>query len=178
MQEILVRSEVSEDIRAIDVVNLSAFEGEREARLVSALRHSPGFVSELSLVAEFNGRIVGHALLSKVRLQRSGDVQDILALAPMAVVPSQSHRGIGTELMHAAVDQARRLGYHAIVVVGHPDYYARFGFEHAAERMLESNLAAPQEAIMVRELTVGSLGRGGRVIYPAPFSEIYGFIRG
>ncbi|NOY66840.1 MAG: N-acetyltransferase, partial [Gammaproteobacteria bacterium] len=101
MSTIQVREENPEDIRAIDVVHLSAFEGDDEVGLVDSLRSSSGFIPELSLVAEFNGRIVGHVLLTKVRMLKGKDSEDILALAPMAVVPSQSHRGIGSELTQA-----------------------------------------------------------------------------
>jgi putative acetyltransferase len=75
MHEVIVRAEAPEDVKAIDVVNLSAFQGESEARLVSAIRASAEFIPDLSLVAEINGRIVGHLLLSKVKLQRNGNSQ-------------------------------------------------------------------------------------------------------
>ena len=117
MQNIIVRSESPEDIRAIDVVNLSAFEGEAEAKLVSAIRELPCFIPELSLVAEFNSRIVGHLLLSKVRFEVANRDTEILALAPMSVVPSQSHRGIGADLIEAGIARARDKGFGAIVVV-------------------------------------------------------------
>ena len=84
MQGITVRPESAADIKAIDVVHLSAFGGDEEVNLVSALRNSAGFKSDLSLVAEFHDRIVGHILLTKVRLQRDQGGMDILALAPMA----------------------------------------------------------------------------------------------
>ena len=103
MQPIKVRAEVEGDFNAIDVVNLSAFEGEAEAQLVSELRGSEGFIPDLSLVAELNGRIVGHIVLSRVKLVSESGEREVLALGPMSVVPSQSHRGIGTELMDAAL---------------------------------------------------------------------------
>ena len=71
MQPIKVRAEVADDYRSIDVVNLSAFEGEAEAQLVDELRNSDGFIPDLSLVAELNGRVVGHVVLSKVKLKNS-----------------------------------------------------------------------------------------------------------
>ncbi len=107
MQPIKVRAEVADDYRAIDVVNLSAFEGEAEAQLVDELRNSDGFIPDLSLVAELNGRVVGHVVLSKVKLKLGQESSEILALGPMSVVPSQSHRGIGSELIEAAIARAR-----------------------------------------------------------------------
>ena len=173
MQGITVRPESATDIKAIDVVHLSAFGGDEEVNLVSALRNSAGFNAQLSLVAEFHDRIVGHILLTKVRLQRDDDGMDILALAPMAVVPSQTHRGIGSELVQSAVDAARRTGYAAIAVVGHPDFYRRFGFEAASRWGLTCNLPAPEEAVLAMELEEGALASGGNIIYPSQFSCVY-----
>jgi putative acetyltransferase len=173
MQGITVRKEQSADIRAIDVVHMSAFEGEDEVGLIDSLRKSSSFVPDLSLVAEFNNRIVGHVLLTKVTLQHGAKGSEILALAPMAVVPSQSHRGIGGELVKAAVDVARKQGYSAIVVVGQPDYYQKFGFEPASKWGLHCNLPVPTEIISALELVQGSLGSDGHVIFPSHFEKIY-----
>ncbi len=174
MQELIVRSEDAADAQAIDVVNLSAFPGDEEARLVGELRQLPRFTSDLSLVAEFNGRIVGHLMLSPVTLQRPGGEEiSILALAPMSVVPSQSHRGIGSELVQTAVDRAISLGYPAIIVVGHPAYYARFGFQSASRWDVRCDLPVPEDAVLAMELTEGALEGGGTVHYPPPFSRVY-----
>ncbi len=173
MQEIIVRAETPEDVRAIDVVNLSAFEGEAEAQLVGELRGSPGFVPDLSLVAELNGRIVGHVLLSRVLLRQTGGSVEILALGPMSVVPSQSHRGIGSELIDAAIARARPLGYRAIVVAGPPEYYRRCGFSPASEWKIGCNLNIPEDALSAMELKPGVLAKGGEVEYPAAFSKLY-----
>lgn len=173
MQEVIVRAEVPEDIRAIDVVNLSAFQGEAEARLVSAVRASADFVPDLSLVAELNGRIVGHLLLSKVKLQTASESRTVLALGPMSVVPSQSHRGIGSVLIQSGVARARDMRYQAIVVAGQPEYYERFDFKPATTWNLTSNLRIPADALTAMELVSGALAGGGQVLYPAAFAEIF-----
>ncbi len=173
MSKITVRAETAGDIRAIDVVNLSAFEGEAEAQLVGAVRGSPGFVPELSLVAEFNGRIVGHVLLSKVHYRHAEGEQDILALAPMSVVPSQSHRGIGKALLDEAVQRARDLGFAAVVVIGQPHYYARFGFLPGARWQLQCTPPVADEMLTAMELIEGVLRPGGRIIYPPLFAAIF-----
>lgn len=173
MQKITVRPETADDLRAIDVVNLSAFEGDAEAQLVGALRATPGFVPELSLVAEFNGRIVGHTLLSKVRYVCASQEHSLLALAPMSVVPSQSHRGIGAELVNAAVQRARELGFPAIVVSGQPEYYARFGFAPGSDWQIQTTPPVATELLTVLELQPAGLPKGGRVIYPAMFAAIF-----
>ena len=173
MQGITVRKEESADVKAIDVVHMSAFEGDDEVGLIDSLRKSSTFVPDLSLVAEFNSRIVGHVLLTKVRLQHGASGTDILALAPMAVVPSQSHRGIGGELVNAAIAIARKQNHGAIVVVGHPEYYQKFGFEPGSKWKLSCNLPVPDDIISALELVPGTLGNDGHVIFPSHFEKIY-----
>ncbi len=173
MQAIKVRAEAASDFNAIDVVNLSAFQGESEAQLVSDLRKSAGFIPDLSLVAELNGRIVGHVVLSRVPLNSGGKSREILALGPMSVVPSQSHRGIGTELIDAAVARAKPLCYEAIAVAGHPDYYRRFGFKPAADWGVSCNLELPEDALLAMELVDGALAGGGEVEYPDIFRALF-----
>lgn len=173
MKGIIVRTETGDDIKAIDVVNISAFEGEAEAKLISELRTLSGYNPELSLVAEFNGRIVGHLMLSPVVLKSSAGETRMLALAPMSVVPSQSHRGIGSELVEAAVAKASAMGYGAIIVAGHPDFYSRFGFGPAQANNVRCNLPVPEDVVLVREIVAGTLGDGGVVHYPPPFLSIY-----
>ncbi len=173
MQGITVRKEEIGDQKAIDVVHMSAFEGDQEVALLDALRQSSSFVANLSLVAEFKQRIVGHVLLSKVRIQHGAQGKDILALAPMAVVPSQSHRGIGSGLVDAGVALAREQNYDAIIVVGLPDFYRKFGFEPAARFSLRCNLPVPGEVVLAMELKPGGLGKDGHVIFPSHFDKIY-----
>ena len=173
MQPIKVRAEVADDYRAIDVVNLSAFEGEAEAQLVDELRKSDGFIPDLSLVAELNGRVVGHVVLSRVKLKTSQGGGEILALGPMSVVPSQSHRGIGSELIEAAIARAKPLCHTAIVVAGYPEYYQRFGFKPAKDWGVHCNLSIPDDALTAMELKDGALSGGGEVEYPEMFKALF-----
>lgn len=174
MQEVKIRAERAGDEEAVAVVNRSAFGGEEEAQLVTAMRRSASFVPELSLVAEVGGRVSGHILLFRVQLVRGqGTAEDILALAPMAVVPSQSHRGIGSLLIQEAVGQATALGYRAIVVIGHPDYYARFGFQKAADWGVSCELPVPADSVTARELAAGALRGGGALRYPPEFTRLF-----
>ena len=173
MQPITVRPETAGDARAIDVVHISAFGGEAEAHLLSSLRESSAYNRELSLVAELGGRIVGHVLLTRVPLRKDGEEKNVLALGPMSVVPSQSHRGIGSRLIQAGVSLAREKGYGSIVVLGHPEYYKRFGFESGKSLGVSCNLPAPEDALTVMEIVHGNLAGGGHVEYPEPFIELY-----
>jgi putative acetyltransferase len=91
----------------------------------------------------------------------------------MSVVPSQSHRGIGAELLGAAVQAARALDFPAIVVAGQPEYYARFGFQPGSNWQMQCTPPVPVELLTAMELSKGALRAGGRVIYPAPFAAIF-----
>ncbi len=137
------------------------------------LRESATYNRELSLVAELNGRIVGHVLLTRVPLRKHGAEKHVLALGPMSVVPSQSHRGIGSELINASINLAKDKGYGAIVVLGHPEYYKRFGFVQARDLQISCNLPAPEDALTVMEIVDSNLAGGGHVEYPEPFVALY-----
>jgi len=173
MQEIKVRQENQSDVKAIAVVNQSAFGGEAEAQLVAMVRTSKCFIPELSLVAEVGERLAGHILLFHAHLDRQGKQAQVLALAPMSVVPSQSHRGIGSALLQAAITKAASLGYKAIVVIGHPDYYRRFGFESAAKWGIHTSLPVPGDSITAKELVTGALEGGGLLCYPPEFTKLF-----
>ena len=173
MHTITVRTESPEDVRAIDVVHVSAFGGEAEAQLVAVVRESKSFIPELSLVAEVGERIAGHILLFHAHLDRQGKHVEVLALAPMSVVPSQSHRGIGSTLLEAALAKAASLGHKAVVVIGHPDYYRRFGFEHASKWNIHCSLPVPDDSITAKELVSGALDGGGLLVYPPEFIRLF-----
>ena len=105
-----------------------------EHYLVHKLRNSRDFVPALDMVAESDGRIVGHILYTKARVtDAAGRENEVLTFGPLSVLPAYWKRGIGTALMRATIDRARELGYRGIVIFGHPDYYCRVGFRPAGE---------------------------------------------
>jgi len=173
MLEVKVRQENQSDAEAIAVVNQSAFGGVAEAQLVAVVRRSKSFIPELSLVAEVGERLAGHILLFHSHLDRQGRQVEVLALAPMSVVPSQSHRGIGSSLLEAALTKAAGLGHKAVVVIGHPDYYRRFGFESASKWGIHSSLPVPEDSITAKELEPGALEGGGLLCYPPEFTRLF-----
>jgi len=176
LDDLLIRAEGPADFAAIGEVNRLAFGGEGEASLVAKLREWPGFIPGLSLVAVKAGQVVGHILISPVEIAPEGDAAlavTVLSLAPMAVLPEFQNQGIGSALVRRGLDEARRLGHKIVVVVGHPHYYPRFGFEPARPRGLEAPFPVPDEAFLVLELVPGALaGVRGTIIYPPAFDEV------
>jgi putative acetyltransferase len=154
------------DHDAIAALNRAAFGGEDEVGIIQRLRGDD--LVAVELVAVRAGAIVGHILLSELPTTMDGRPVGALALAPMAVLPGQQKRGIGGRLIEAALDEGRRLGYAAVIVLGHPGYYPRFGFSAALARKLASPFSG--EAFMALELVPGALaGQAGAVTYPPAF---------
>jgi putative acetyltransferase len=153
MTNFIIRQETAADIKAIHAVNAAAFETAAEADLVDALRSRAK--DTISLVAEQGGEIVGHIMFSPVSLAGRADLK-LLGLAPMAVAPSQQGKGIGTALARTGLEQCRRQSVAAVVVLGHPAYYPRFGFVPAARYGIDSEYDVPQEAFMLLELSPGA----------------------
>ncbi|MFA6446250.1 MAG: N-acetyltransferase [Candidatus Paceibacterota bacterium] len=169
---ILVRPEKPEDYHTIYALNKKAFDGEVESRLVNNLRKTKGFIPELSLVAEKDGKVVGHILFSVVHINTGIDNVPVLALAPMAVLPEYQKQGIGSLLVKEGLSKCKESGNKAVVLVGHSDYYPRFGFIEAGDKGLKLPFDAPKEAFMVYEIIPDSLtGITGTIEYPPEFAE-------
>jgi putative acetyltransferase len=165
-EDVIVRLETPNDLPAIHSVNEAAFGQREEADLVDNLR-SAGVVL-VSLVAEVNTRIVGHILFSRMSVETADGSILAAALAPVAVLPEHQRRRIGERLIREGLNMLREQGEHIAIVVGHPDYYPRFGFSTEKAHCLESPF--PAEAFMAIELSPGALdGVQGKVRYPAAF---------
>lgn len=167
----LIREERPEDCPAVYEVNRRAFPTPAEADLVDALR--PMADPLISLVAVLDGRVVGHILFTPVQVVGETGERTALGLAPMAVLPEFQSQGIGSRLVRAGLDACRALGYPAVVVLGHPDYYPRFGFEPAAPRGLHYKDASFDPYFFVIGLALGALeGLSGWVEYLPPFEGV------
>jgi putative acetyltransferase len=167
-----IRAEQKNDTEAIHEVNRLAFGQEDESLLICRIRNSPRFIPDLSLVALIEGKIVGHILFSPITIEaKLGDIP-ALSLAPMAVLPAFQNRGVGSELVGEGLARCRRLGHKIVVVIGHPDYYPRFGFIPARPKGLEVAFPVPDKAFMVHELAPQALkGIEGTVKYPPEFDD-------
>lgn len=166
----LIRAEEQRDWAAVHAVNVSAFETPAEASLVDVLRQQAQPC--VSLIAEDNGAIVGHIMFSPVSLSGHPALR-IMGLAPMAVAPEQQRKGIGSALVHAGLEQCKQLGFGAVVVLGHPAYYPRFGFVPSTRVGIGCEYDVPEEVFMVVELQSGFLrGASGKVAYHAAFSSV------
>ena len=162
----IIRAERPADRPAIARLNREAFGGPGEAELIDRLRRD-GLVAA-SLVAEADGEIIGHILLSWLEAEIGGRRLAALALAPMAVAPARQRQGSGSQLVIAAIAVARDCGAQLILVLGHPEFYRRFGF--SSEKAARLNNPFQTDAFMALELAADILqGASGSVSYPPAF---------
>jgi len=165
---LVIRPERASDRSAVHAVNVAAFERSTEADLVDRLRDDTSPV--ISLVAEMDGAICGHILFTPATLISHPDVR-IMALAPMAVRPTEQRRGIGSALVRAGLAACAELRCQAVIVLGHAEFYPRFGFQPASRVGLSCEYDVPDEVFMAMELEAGALAaKTGTVRY----HEIFG----
>lgn len=168
---IRIRSELPEDVEAIYSLNQEAFEGIAEANLVNNLRTSNAMI--LSLVAIKNNEIVGHIAFSPVTIESDQATVNAVGLAPMAVSPEFQRSGIGSQLVEEGLNRIRTAEHDLVVVLGHPEYYPRFGFVPAKKYGIRWEQDAPEEAFMIKELREGALKEvRGTVKYRPEFNEV------
>jgi putative acetyltransferase len=166
-----VRPEKPEDVPAIRLVIEQSFGRAAEADLVDALRRNGK--ATLSLVAEVNGRIVGHIFFSPVTLE-TGERKSIgVGLAPLAVLPEFQNCGVGSLLVNKGLDYCRDGGHSFAVVLGHSHYYPRFGFTAASRFGIASEYEVADENFMAIELRDGALqNKAGMARYQPEFNEV------
>jgi putative acetyltransferase len=168
--ETIIRPETAQDIPAIYQINKQAFDRENEAHLVNRLRENEAII--LSLVAEWNGQILGHILFSPVIITDDDIQWQAVGLGPVAVLPEFQNSGIGSALIRAGLDELKKLGHDVVIVLGHSGYYPRFGFKPSRPFGIQWEMDVPEEAFMVAELNKGSLnGRKGIVHYHPAFRD-------
>ena len=169
MPNAVVRPERPLDVAGVFDVDRAAFGRDDEARLVDTLRATDAVIA--SLVAAHGDDIVGHVLFSAVSIESSDGSVPIASLAPLAVLPAWQRRGIGAALVRAGLEMCRSSEYPAVIVVGDPAYYARFGFAAATVAHLGSPYAG--EACMGLDLRPGFLRAAtGTIRYPPAFARL------
>jgi len=167
----LIREERPEDAEAVRAVLVAAFGREAEARLVERLRASGKIV--FALVAEEEGRVLGHLVFSRIAGESSGSEVPVLALAPLAVMPAFQRLGIGSALVSAGLERCRMERHARVLVVGDPAYYGRFGFVPASRFGLKCPFPVPEEAFMGIELEPGAFAQvSGVVRYGHEFEDL------
>lgn len=169
---LVLREERPADAAAIRAVLEAAFPTSAEADLVERIRAAGSLRPDLSLVAELDGAVVGHILLSPVTLETGGGPEPVLELAPMAVAPACQRQGIGSALVIAGLDAAEVRDEPLVLVLGHPWFYPRFGFRPASTFGIRAPGDASDAAFMVKPLTTYRRELSGQVVLPPTFGGI------
>jgi putative acetyltransferase len=171
---LVIRTETPAEFAAIGAVVTAAFGSPAEGRLVEAIRSSPRYRPELALVAEVDGAVVGHVMISGTDLHDGDAVREIAMLSPLAVLPDCHGRGLGSALVRAVCALADEAGEPLVVLEGSPVFYGRLGFEHSVPFGIELPLPdwAPPEAAQVLRLAAYDPAIRGRVVYPPAFAGL------
>ncbi|MBV8328758.1 N-acetyltransferase [Chryseobacterium sp.] len=172
----IIRQEEEKDFKKVFQLIEEAFEqmeysDHQEQILVEKLRTSEAFIPELSLVAEDeNGEITGHILFTKIKIENGSEAYESLALAPVSVRPGFQNQGIGKELILHGHSIAKELGYDSVILIGHENYYPKFGYEKTSNFGISFPFEIPEENGMAIELVKNGLkNKQGLVKYPKEF---------
>jgi len=169
--DFFIRQENKKDYEYISKLVSSAFGRDNEAKLIEDLRKTKKFVSALSLVAEDYERIIGHILFYPVKIKGEQEF-DILSLAPVSVLPDHQNMGVGSKMIEEGLRNAEILGFRSVLVIGHPNYYPKFGFEPAKKWGITAPFSIPDEAFLAIELTPDALKNvGGIVEFPEEYKK-------
>ena len=175
MLDLVIRQEQESEHNVVQEVVRRAFQNEEysdktEHILVQNLRKSDSFIPELSIVGLVNERIVGHILFTEISIGEHKLSGEWLAMAPVSVLPELQNRGIGGRLINYGHKRAKELGFKAIHVIGHENYYPRFGYVTAAEFGIAPKFEIPEVNSMICELVANALvGVSGEIQYAEPF---------
>jgi putative acetyltransferase len=163
----------SGDAEAVRQVHLKAFAGRQdEARLVDSLHAADA--APVSLVALHGscGGVVGHALFSPVKVDNGGTSIRVVGLAPVGVLPEYQGQGVGSRLIRAGLEACRVAAYDAVVVLGEPGYYSRFGFERASAHGLSNEYGVDHEFMVVELRSEALDGSAGTARYRPEFGQL------
>lgn len=165
--DITIRDERPDDIAAIHALNTRAFAQEQEANIVDALRRNGA--ARLSLVALIGGQIVGHIMYSPITIDGR---HEGAALGPMAVLPEHQGTGVGSRLVRAGNERLKIEGCSYIIVLGHAEYYPRFGFTPASGFGVTCEWEVPDNVFMLLALDEAKMrGVSGQSQYRPEFCD-------
>lgn len=176
MINIKIKQEVEKDYLDVERVVEEAFENAEhtdhtEHLLVSRLRRSGEFIPELSMVARVGEQIVGHVMFTRMWVEGEQQVE-VLALAPVSVAPGYQSKGVGSALIREGLEKAKELGFRGVIVLGHDQYYPRFGFGKASAFGIDAPFEVPDSAFMALEIVEDGLkGVSGVAVYSPAFME-------
>lgn len=170
--QITVRPEKeNEHAQILEIVQL-AFRRIDESQFVNRLRNGKDYVSSLSLVAEYENKIIGQVLFYPIKISLNGKKVQSLYLACVAVHPSFQRKGIGSRLVEEGLKIGKTLGFKSIIVIGYPEYYPRFGFEKASKWGIKTAQTVPDEALLAKELVTDGLKEcAGTIEFPQEFGD-------
>ena len=154
---IIIREEKPEDYFETENLTREAFwdlfqPGCDEHLILHKLRISEEFIPQLDLVACEGERIIAHIIYTKAQVKSDNDSNTVLCMGPLSVLPEFQGKGIGTKLLEYSIDRARQLGFTAVVIFGHPEYYHRFGFRNAGEYGIQTAEGKNMDAFMALDL--------------------------
>jgi predicted N-acetyltransferase YhbS len=169
---IFIRSEKKSDFRDIKKITDLAFKQENEGVMIGKLRENPKYIKDLSLVAIVDDKIVGHILFFPIDIKNESRIITTLSLAPISVHPDFQNKKIGSLLIKTGLKKAKEFGFKSVIVVGHPNYYPRFGFKPASLWNIKLPIEAPDEVFMALELKSDELKDcSGIVEFPKEYQE-------
>ena len=168
-----ITTETEEDFDGITRLHDLSFNQTEEGELVKRLRKTSNFISKLSLVAKTEKEVVGHILFYPIRIETEIRECDSLALAPISVHPRYQNMGVGSSLIRKGLAIAKRLGFRSVIVLGHSNYYPRFGFKPANRWGIGPPFEVPDDVFFAMELVKNGLKDcGGIVEYPEEFNKL------
>lgn len=175
-QNITIRQETPDDCARVVELTAKAFKtmpfsDDNEDKLVENLHKANTFIPELSLIAELDGQLVGHILFTPMQIKSEQEIFESLVLGPVSVLPEFQKQGIGGQLITVGHQIARKMGFNSVILIGHPEYYPRFGYKPASTWGIKTMIPLPSDDVfMAVELTEGALtGVSGMVVFPPEF---------
>jgi predicted N-acetyltransferase YhbS len=172
LTDVTIKPEEKQDYGSIEIVNDIAFKQKNESILINKLREKPDFIPNLSLVAKYQNEIIGHILFFPVKIIAKESACITLSLAPMSIHPDFQNKGIGSLLIKSGLEQAKKEGFSSIIVIGHPNYYPRFGFLPASKWGIMVPFDVPDNVFLALELYEDELAKcHGMVDFPKEYFD-------